>query len=359
MKNIKKIFIFTWCITSLLSCSLNAATQSQEVKPPKSTLAKVKDTLSSGIKKLLSHKKKFAVVAIGLQADFMEVSIKNTESTGDAAKIKGIRAVPDTSIKDYLPAVNAFTAGLREKGCPVIFPKISHPLEHDSFYSHWENKNGELVEPPKNAVGIMTKDVDGIQVKGKSPKGKNHIPALEGLKTVTPQPDQMLWPDHCVKGTPGAKIVAMIAPKDEVLETGTNPHHFSYSAFKDKFGSETEFKSILEKKDITDVIIYGVSADGYLEATAKDALENGFQVHIVTNLCRSDDKEKTLTALHDLYNEGATLYFVGDLNDGTKFDRQDITFIATPNEETFYKELQLKPIHKAEDKPATKPATKK
>src|SRR5512133_1067808 len=63
----------------------------------------------------------------------------------------------------------------------------------------------------------------------------NHDGLAPGDVTTLGGVDQVLWPDHCVQGTPGASFHSAldIALIDHVVRKGAHPEVDSYSAFYD------------------------------------------------------------------------------------------------------------------------------
>ncbi len=65
--------------------------------------------------------------------------------------------------------------------------------------------------------------------------------------------EQMMWPVHCVQGTPGAEFHADLkrAPTDVVVQKGTNSGIDSYSGFFDNdHKNQTEMNNVLRKNGV-------------------------------------------------------------------------------------------------------------
>jgi len=109
---------------------------------------------------------------------------------------------------------------------------------------------------------------------------------------------QTLWPTHCVQGTPGAEFHPGLDTSafNGVIEKGLNPRVDSYSAFCDNGGqNETRLRSIIEqaaaKKGLSpsevQVDVTGLALDVCVAATARDAVERGFNTSIILDASRA------------------------------------------------------------------------
>jgi nicotinamidase/pyrazinamidase len=100
---------------------------------------------------------------------------------------------------------------------------------------------------------------------------------------------QTLWPDHCVRGTHGAELVAELDRSRiaRVFQKGTDPEIDSYSGFLDAdHRHSTGLADYLREKDASDVYIAGLATDYCVKYTALDAAALGFRVHVIADACR-------------------------------------------------------------------------
>ncbi len=105
---------------------------------------------------------------------------------------------------------------------------------------------------------------------------------LEGLP-------QVLWPDHCVQGSFGAKFHRHLdlSRVSRVFRKGTDPSIDSYSGFYDNaHRKNTGLGDFLRSIDVTDVFIAGLATDYCVKFSALDALQLGFATWIVIDGCR-------------------------------------------------------------------------
>ncbi|PON25776.1 hypothetical protein TGAM01_v205213 [Trichoderma gamsii] len=104
----------------------------------------------------------------------------------------------------------------------------------------------------------------------------------------------LLWPTHCVQGTPGVELVPEldVSKVDAVVDKGMNPDVEMYSAFWDPFRvSVSELGEKLKEKRVTDVFVVGLAADYCVKATAESAVEEGYRTYIVEEGTRAVKKE--------------------------------------------------------------------
>jgi nicotinamidase/pyrazinamidase len=100
---------------------------------------------------------------------------------------------------------------------------------------------------------------------------------------------QILWPVHCVQGTPGADFVPGLNCErwDRVFTKGTDPAIDSYSGFFDNGRRQpTGLGDYLREKGVTDVYVVGLATDYCVKFTALDALQLGFRVYLIEDACR-------------------------------------------------------------------------
>src|SRR5438270_7487486 len=129
----------------------------------------------------------------------------------------------------------------------VVATQDWHPAGHGSFASsHPRSKPGDLVE-------------------------------LGGLQ-------QVLWPDHCVQGSPGAAFAAKLQMNrvETIFRKGTDPGIDSYSGFFDNgHRKSTGLGDYLRGRGATELYVMGLATDYCVKFTALDALRLGFRAFLV------------------------------------------------------------------------------
>ncbi|MGI4874041.1 MAG: bifunctional nicotinamidase/pyrazinamidase [Janthinobacterium lividum] len=121
---------------------------------------------------------------------------------------------------------------------------------------------------------------------------------------------QMLWPDHCVQGTPGAALHPALDLRrvEAIFRKGTDPAIDSYSAFFDNgHRKDTGLAAYLRGRGITAVTVAGLAADYCVYFSAKDALGAGFQATILADATRAISPEGWARAQADLQQHGGRI----------------------------------------------------
>lgn len=196
------------------------------------------------------------VIVVDVQADFTELK-------------SGSLAVPGTDA-GYINTVKRSTHRFLQQGLQIYFTQDWHPADHISFYT-----NNPDTEP-----------LQVIEIGGRS---------------------QVMWPPHCVQGTSGAEIVVSVGVSAKTVRKGTDSRFDSYSGFADDGGHKTDLDRILRNDGIQKLIIYGLATDYCVKATVLDALEAGFQVELILELCRGVSPDTAESAIQEMEAKGATI----------------------------------------------------
>ena len=109
--------------------------------------------------------------------------------------------------------------------------------------------------------------------------------------------EQVLWPDHCVAGTPGAALHPDL-PWERVraiVRKGTDPNVDSYSALRNNYDAggtrrPTGLAGYLRDCDIDTVYVCGLTRDFCVLWTAEDAAALGFRTTVIWDLSRPVDR---------------------------------------------------------------------
>mgnify|MGYP001627890854 FL=1 len=114
-----------------------------------------------------------------------------------------------------------------------------------------------------------------------------------------PYGPQVLWPDHCVQGSDGAKFHPRLdtTPADLIIRKGFRRAIDSYSAFyENDHATPTGLEGYLRSRGITDLHLVGLATDFCVGFSAEDAAKLGFDVSVLTGLCRAIDLDGSLAA---------------------------------------------------------------
>lgn len=100
---------------------------------------------------------------------------------------------------------------------------------------------------------------------------------------------QVMWPDHCVQGSPGAEFVAAlkIGAIEKTFRKGADREIDSYSGFFDNGRRKaTGLGAFLKERGIAEVFVMGLATDFCVRFSALDAASLGFATCLIEDGCR-------------------------------------------------------------------------
>jgi len=103
-------------------------------------------------------------------------------------------------------------------------------------------------------------------------------------------PPRVLWPDHCVAGSPGADFHPALKTERAklIIRKGFSLNLDSYSAFFENDGiTPTGLACWLSSLGVGSVVVMGLATDYCVKATALDARKLGLEVSIVAEGVRA------------------------------------------------------------------------
>jgi nicotinamidase/pyrazinamidase len=167
--------------------------------------------------------------------------------------------------------------------------------------------DGDAVVPLVNRLAgqfahvVLTQDWHpaGHQSFASSHPGKKPYDSIEVSYGM-----QILWPDHCVQGTPGAQFRADLhAPHTElVLRKGYHREIDSYSAFfENDRKTRTGLGGYLRERGFRRVFLAGLAFDFCVRYSAEDAVRDGFEVCVIEDACRGIDVEGSVRATREAF----------------------------------------------------------
>ncbi len=152
----------------------------------------------------------------------------------------------------------------------VVATQDWHPKDHGSFASqHRGRRPGE------------TSELDGLP--------------------------QVLWPDHCVQGSPGAAFGSGLTMNrvEAIFRKGTDRRIDSYSGFFDNgHRKSTGLGDYLKGRGVKDVYVMGLATDYCVKFTALDARKLGFRTFLLVDGTRGvelspGDVERAVDAMRE------------------------------------------------------------
>jgi nicotinamidase/pyrazinamidase len=134
------------------------------------------------------------------------------------------------------------------------------------------------------------------------------VPVLATAKTPAGR-EQVAWPEHCVKGTPGADFHPGLYTKfaDLVIRKGVRAEFDSYSGFADDGGDLTGLAGYLQVNGISAVDVVGIAIDYCVKATALDAAKVGFATRVLLPGCAGVAKATIETAIAEMKRAGVAI----------------------------------------------------
>lgn len=174
-------------------------------------------------------------------------------------------ALPVPRGEEVIPIVNALGARFRH----VVLTQDWHPAGHSSFAS---------THPDRAPY-------DTIQASYGS---------------------QILWPDHCVQGTDGARLRSDldIPHAQLILRKGYHRQIDSYSAFyENDRKTSTGLAGYLRERGLRRVFAVGLAFDFCVRYSTEDAHREGFEVVIVEDACRGIDVQGSIASTRAMLAE--------------------------------------------------------
>lgn len=200
-----------------------------------------------------------ALVIIDVQNDFMP---------------GGALAVPNGD--EIVPIIN----DLQAKFELVIATQDWHPSGHASFASSHENvKEFEVIK-------------------------------LDGL-------DQVLWPEHCIQNSEGAKFHSDLKSSkiETIFRKGTDIKIDSYSGFYDNAHlKSTGLTGYLKEKKVENLYFVGLAAEYCVYFSIKDAISEGFNCILLEDATRALNQVDFENARIDILRKGGKIIKSGDLD---------------------------------------------
>lgn len=132
--------------------------------------------------------------------------------------------------------------------------------------------------------------------------------------------EQVLWPDHCVQGSPGAELHPGIDWNrvNVIVRKGMDPKVDSYSGFRDNVGPDGErpptgLAGYLRERGIDTVFACGLARDVCVQWTAEDAAAAGFRTSFIWDLTRPVTYDSDARTREALERAGVEVVELADL----------------------------------------------
>lgn len=129
---------------------------------------------------------------------------------------------------------------------------------------------------------------------------------------------QVLWPDHCVQGTPGAEFHPDLdIPQAKlIVRKGFRREIDSYSTFyENDHQTSTGLAGYLRERGLNRLFLAGLATDFCVHYSALDAAREGFEVFVIKDACRGIDVDGSLAAaMVAMKTAGVTIIQSSDLD---------------------------------------------
>ena len=142
---------------------------------------------------------------------------------------------------------------------------------------------------PRFELVVVTQD---WHPGGHASFASSHQGAAPFGTTRMPYGEQVLWPDHCVQGSPGADFHPALKPAVErahlILRKGFHRGIDSYSAFyENDRTTRTGLAGYLRDKAVRRCVLVGLAYDFCVAYSALDAVRDGFEAVVAKDLTRA------------------------------------------------------------------------
>lgn len=161
-------------------------------------------------------------------------------------------------------------------------------------------EGGALAVPDANAILPVVEEVaekfDNLVLAqdwhpaGHSSFASTHAGKAPFETTEMPYGEQVLWPDHCVQGTPGAEFGLPRHIQDRaqsIIRKGYRPEIDSYSAFlENDQTTPTGLAGYMRERGFERAVFVGLALDFCVGFSALDARKLGFEAVVIEAGCR-------------------------------------------------------------------------
>ena len=126
--------------------------------------------------------------------------------------------------------------------------------------------------------------------------------------------EQTLWPDHCVQASHGAELHPKLPWRhvQAIVRKGANPLCDSYSAFRNNWDADGErpptgLAGLLHERRVRRIWLCGLARDVCVRWSARDAVQEGFEVTVLWDLTRPVDPRRDEEVRSELQKLGVAI----------------------------------------------------
>lgn len=185
-----------------------------------------------------------------------------------------------------------------------------------------EVPNGDEIIPVINQLSEQFEIV--LQTQDWHPQGHSSFASSHQGKTPfetieMPYGEQVLWPDHCVQGSEGAKFHPNLNTENSqlIVRKGFRKQIDSYSSFYENDGETTTgLTGYLKARDIDILYAVGLATDFCVKWSVMDGIKEGFDLHVVEDAVKGIDIEGSVDqAWQEMLDQGANKISSSELLD--------------------------------------------
>jgi len=117
------------------------------------------------------------------------------------------------------------------------------------------------------------------------------------------------WPPHCIQNTSGANFHDDFRVPDQaiVLSKGIDPELDGYSVFEAQDLHGNCFKDLLDEMGVKELFIGGIATDYCVRMTSLDGLNNGFDIHVLTDAIKGVDEMASQQTIKEIVGKNGNL----------------------------------------------------
>lgn len=182
-------------------------------------------------------------------------------------------------------------------------------------------EGGALAVPDANAILPVIEEVaekfdNLVMAQDWHPAGHSSFASTHAGKapfetTEMPYGTQVLWPDHCAQGTPGAELMlpdTLQQRAEAVIRKGYRPEIDSYSAFMENDQkTPTGLGGYMRERGFERAVFVGLALDFCVGFSALDARKIGFEAVVIEAGCRGIAEDSVADMKAKMLAAGVTL----------------------------------------------------
>ena len=162
-------------------------------------------------------------------------------------------------------------------------------------------EEGDKIIEPINELAMKFRLLDNVVIMTQDwhPSGHLSFASSHNMNPYEPYESggigPILWPDHCIQGTPGADFHPKVDLRfaNAIIRKGYHPNVDSYSTFIENDGkTQTGLSGYLKALDKNRIFLCGLALDYCVYYSAKDGKNMGFETIVPIDLSKPVNSPK-------------------------------------------------------------------